>query len=292
MLKKILILAAVAVTGILGVGITHALHESSRTADAVTSSYRHSGTELNQAKVSGIIQQINDQVTETGSTIVAGGDGGEDTVEAPVENIEQFPETEGWIDATPIDGDVLTFPRVGEVFSGRIINTQQAYNLPRGSVDTCTWEFAYGYISTTTRSEFQRMRRRALAISNYVVNPDDSGPLKVKLNSGEELYVGVTPIAGFGELGDIIEFTYTDGSSMKVLVMDAKARNDRQGTGFANQANTEYCHAVMRGDVWSLSAVELWCGGPRTSLGHSLPNTDKNIESAKIVGHTNILTGL
>ena len=106
--------------------------------------------------------------------------------------------------------------------------------------------------------------------------------------NGEEYYVGCLPISTFGKLGDIVEFTFTDNSSIKVLCIDAKSNHDRVGEGSTGQTNTPYCHGVLDGDALKLSAIELWCGGNSTGAAAKPNILNKNVSSAKIIAHSNI----
>ncbi len=182
----------------------------------------------------------------------------------------------------PINGKTLMFPAMGESIWYKEINTGRTGTRRRVGPDETSWEFAWGYITKT--SSWPTMTRRANKIAPYVQNAGSNDALKVRMGS-EEYYVGCLPISGFGNLGDIVEFTFDNGNSMKVLAIDAKSSNDAAGTGSAGQCNTQYCHGRLTGNDIKLCAVELWCGGSRTSDGNRSSMPKGNVVSAKIVGH-------
>lgn len=182
----------------------------------------------------------------------------------------------------PINGDTITFPPIGSELWYKEINTGATGMRKRVGPDVFTWEFAFGYVSNSTT--WKTMRNRANKIAPYVQNANSNEALKVNLG-GETYYVGCLPISGFGKLGDIIEFDYDNGNSIKVLAIDAKSANDAKGTGSTGQCNTQYCHGVLSGGGIKLSAIELWCGGNRTADGNKSTIPQGNVVQAKIVGH-------
>lgn len=187
----------------------------------------------------------------------------------------------------PINGDTLIFPKMGESLWYREINTGNTGIRKRVGPDVVSWEFSWGYISTTSSSEFQKMKRRANKIAPYVQNGSSNDALRVNLG-GESYYVGCLPINGFGTLGDIVEFSFDNGSKIKVLAIDAKSENDELGTGSYNQCNTQYCHGILSGNDIKLSAVELWCGGNNTGDGNRSSWPTGNVVQAKIIGHSDV----
>lgn len=182
----------------------------------------------------------------------------------------------------PINGDTIVFPPIGTSVWYREINTEKTGYLDRVGPDVTSWEFAFGYITTTDK--WATMRKRAEKIAPYVTNASSNDALKVNLG-GESYYVGCLPISGFGKLGDIIEFKMDNGSSFKVLAIDAKSSNDAKGSGSTGQCNTQYCHGVLAGNGIKLSAIELWCGGKKTADGNKSSIPGGNVVEAKIVGH-------
>lgn len=197
------------------------------------------------------------------------------------------------ITLTPVTGTKITFPAIGELVDYvEINNKSNRGSLPRNSTDTVTWEFAYGYISKTNNPDFQIMRGRAGKISSLIVPTvgDENNALMVEVN-GQRCYVGCSPIETFGQLGDIIRFTFSDGTHIDVLEIDAKAADDAEGKGFANQVNTNYCHGVLEGSGLNLSAIELWANTNATK-GSVLPNSvqGKNVVSAEVIAHTNVFS--
>lgn len=183
-----------------------------------------------------------------------------------------------------LSGNELIFPPIGSDVWYKEINTKKEGVRKRVAPDSVSWEFAWGYISTNTNPKFQTMRRRASKIAPYVQNGGSHDALKVNLG-GESYYVGCLPISGFGSVGDIIEFTFDNGNSIKVLAIDAKSADDKKGTGSSGQCNTKYCHAILSGSDLRLSAIELWCGGDKTANGNRSTMPSGNVTKAKIVGH-------
>lgn len=201
----------------------------------------------------------------------------------PTPNPEPEPEPEPEPNPpNPVKGDTLTFPAVGESVHYRVINTNAEGNAPRITPDTLAWEFALGYISTTTDSQWKTMKARANTIKPYATNANTNDALKVKLG-GSEYYVGCLPIPGFGQLGDIVEFTFDDGSTMQMLAIDAMS--DHDSSGATNQCNTAYCHAMLDNGGLSLNALELWCAGSATKKGNFDSIPKGYAVKAQIVGH-------
>lgn len=188
----------------------------------------------------------------------------------------------------PITGNFMEFPGMGEsLWYKEINNKSNSGYLNRVGPDLVTWEFALGYISTTNNPDYKTMKKRANKILPYVTNANTNDALKVDLG-GEQYYVGCLPIAGFGRLGDIVQFNFSDGSSIKVLGIDAKSADDAENKGYANQVNTQYCHGSLANGGVRLSAIELWCAGNKTSSGNTNTWPTGTVVSAEIVGHSNV----
>lgn len=185
----------------------------------------------------------------------------------------------------PIDGDTLVFPSMGEELWYRVITTDEEGFRKRVGPDSKTWEFAFDYISTTNNSDYRRMKRRANDIAPYIVNGNTHDALIVNLGN-EQMYVGALPIEGFGVVGDIVEFTFDNGNSIRVLGIDAKAKYDNsEKVTDSSLCNTQYSHGVLSGNDIKISAIELWCAGDRTDHGNSSTLPKGNVVQAKIVGH-------
>lgn len=218
-----------------------------------------------------------------------GGDNGDPGGVLPGVPTPQPPKPN--VTLNPVSGTKIVFPKIGEpVDYVEINNKSNKGSLPRSAVDTVTWEFAYGWVSTTTDSRFQTMKSRAQKIAGLIVPSasSENDALMVNIN-GTRCYVGCSPISTFGSLGDIIRFTFTDGTYIDVLEIDAKAADDKEGTGFSGQVNTNYCHGVFGSDGLQLSAIELWSRTNATK-GSVLPYSvkGKNVESAEIIAHTDV----
>ena len=186
-----------------------------------------------------------------------------------------------------INGNTITFPAIGSnVQYVEINNKSNSGTLPRASQDTYSMEFAFQYAKTQTT--WPIIAKRAKKLEPYLTNANSNGALIAKVN-GTDYYVGCSPISGFGSLGDIIKFNFNDGTSMQLIMIDAKSSDDAAGTGSTGQCNTPYCHGVLNGSTIKLSAIEIWVGGTSTkkASGWNLWS-NKTVKSAEIVAHTNI----
>ena len=239
---------------------------------------------FDRTKVSTVIQEAEDTSNRGGG----GGGGGSGGGVMP-----GTPTPAPTVDITPVMGTVIVYPTVGENIDYiEINNKNNRGTLPRSANDKVTWEFPYDYVTGSGRTEWPTMASRADKIAPYIVpaQGNENHALMVYLN-GERYYVGCWPVDTNDPLGSLIEFTFTDGSSIKVLCIDAKSCNDAAGTGSAGQCNTSYSHAVL-GDsntTLSISAIELWCTGGNSSDA-VFPDTilKKNVAKAEMIGRTDI----
>ena len=192
------------------------------------------------------------------------------------------------IQLTPVSGSSYDFPTVGSpVEYVEINNKSNRGTIPRADKDKITFEFSFGSIFNLG-NDFRTMKSRARKVESSITNMGSGEPAKLMVGN-KECYLGCLPISTFGSVGDVIEFTFMDGSTINVLAIDAKSNNDREGSGSANQVNTNYSHGVIKNGAIQISAIELW-GTKGSTSDNSVPSSlsSKLVKSVKIVGHSDI----
>lgn len=163
---------------------------------------------------------------------------------------------------TPITGDVMTLPGIGEEVLSIEINTKDSYSLPRTDKDTFSMESTYKY----AKNNWKTIANRLDTLESYgTLNKNDSGLLKL-VSDGTEYYVAAI-VDGFGKPLNTYTVELNTGS-FNIVVVDVKSLNDSSGSD--NQGNSSYGHVYYTNSktTTSICAVEFFEAGSSSSLSY------------------------
>lgn len=160
-------------------------------------------------------------------------------------------------------GNTVHIPAPGESITGRDINQNTTHTVTRMAKDSYTIEMTASY----TRSHYPTLASRMDIVESHSEsnNEGNYGELLTVTAGGENYYVCAI-IDNMYSTGQTYQVNLNDGSSFKIVAIDAKSSNDPVGSGATNQADTEYGHGYFNSSHSSvqMNIVEFFdAGGSR-----------------------------
>lgn len=194
------------------------------------------------------------------------------------------------------NGEILKFPETGEIVTYNDGLTE--YSLPVSDKDT--WSIEFNYATALSESTIVASRMETL-MSRYTNNNGDIDLLKFEVNGFGECYAGAM-VEGFGEVGDIVKVTLTDGTSFNFIILDVKYTHHSHDELAEGQVqNDEYGHAYLTNNQTTISInpcefmVAGWKRDDEGNIYHSAVdyttelNLDGNrVTEAQIIGHIDL----
>ncbi len=194
------------------------------------------------------------------------------------------------------NGDILTFPETGEIVTYN--DGLNNYSLPVSGEDT--WSIEFNYVTALSESRIVASRMETL-MSRYTNNNGDIDLLKFDVNGFGECYAGAM-VEGFGEVGDIVKVTLSDGTSFNFIILDVKNTHHKHDELAKGQVqNDEYGHAYLRNNETTISInpcefmVAGWKRDEEDNIYYSAVEytTELNLDGnrateAQIIGHIDL----